>query len=59
MSLPSKGLELMDTWELTSLIIIVAGLGFFIWLYVVTKQSDKQRLGTASKPNKDRDNQPK
>ena len=49
----------MDTWELTSLIIIVAALGFFIWLYVVTKESDKQRLGTASKPNKDRDNQPK
>lgn len=49
----------MDTWKLTSLIIIVVALGFSIWFYVVIKKSDKQRLETASKQNKESDNQPK
>lgn len=59
MSLPSKGLVLMDTWKLTSLIIIVVVLGFSIWLYVVTKKSDKERLETVTKRKADTDNQPK
>ena len=49
----------MDTWKLTSLIIIVVALGFSIWLYVVTKKSDKERLETVTKRNTDTENQPK